>query len=414
MVFLDVVYNHFGPAGNALHRYAPQFFTHRHSTPWGEAIDFTGEGNDAVREFVIHNALFWLEEYHLDGLRLDSVHAIFDERRPDILTELAAAVRNGPGAERHVHLVLENDDNRASCLSGHEQNGNGYTAQWNDDAHHALHVVLTGETDGYYSDYAGAPVSQLGRALAEGFVYQGEHSRFRDRPRGESSAHLPPTAFVPFLQNHDQIGNRAMGDRIATLAPAEAIRAAHCILLLSPSPPLFFMGEEFGTEQPFLFFCDFEGDLAHAVRNGRRQEFARFDAFASPESLERIPDPNALETFERCVLDWKRLDTADGVNTLAEFRALIALRRNEIVPRIPGMRGNARHHTTGDTGLRVEWELGDGSLLTLLANLGEQRVTWSQPRGRLLYAVPEIPPALDDLPPWSVAAYLAEPTPPSE
>ena len=201
MVFLDVVYNHFGPEGNYLGLYAPQFFTDRHRTPWGQAINFDGPCSRTVRDFFIHNALYWLEEYHFDGLRFDAVHAIADDSRPDILTELAEAVRRKFGAERHVHLVLENDNNAAHYLCRDARaRSSCYNAQWNDDIHHALHVLVTGEKDGYYSDYAKNPAWHLGRCLAEGFSYQGEGSAFRDgAKRGEPSRDLPPTCFVSFL-----------------------------------------------------------------------------------------------------------------------------------------------------------------------------------------------------------------------
>src|SRR6185437_12557358 len=206
-VMLDVVYNHFGPEGNFLHLYAPQFFTDRHATPWGAAIDFEASGRRAVRDFFLHNALYWLEEYHLDGLRLDAVHAIIDTSEPHILTEIAHAVRSGPGRERPVYLVLENLANEARRL-GSPGAANAFDAQWNDDSHHCLHVLVTGESDGYYEDYRDRPHRLLCRSLAEGFAYQGESSRHLGRPRGELSALLPPSAFVNFLQNHDQVGNR--------------------------------------------------------------------------------------------------------------------------------------------------------------------------------------------------------------
>ncbi len=247
MVFLDVVYNHFGPEGNYLHVYAEPFFTERHHTPWGAGINFDGSGSRDVRDFFIHNALYWLEEYHLDGLRLDAVHAIADDSQPDILQELAVRVHAGPGRNRHVHLVLENDHNAARYLVRSEDGSPRlYVAQWNDDAHHALHLLATGESDGYYEDYADAPTDHLGRTLTEGFAYQGDPSAYRHgERRGEPSSHLPLTAFVNLLQNHDQVGNRALGERIDRLADPRALRAVTAILLLAPSPPLLFMGQEF-------------------------------------------------------------------------------------------------------------------------------------------------------------------------
>ena len=218
-----------------------------------------------VRAFVVHNALYWLEEYHLDGLRLDAVHAIADTSASHVLTELAQAVAKGPGQDRAVHLVLENDGNEARHLERRGARGRPlYQAQWNDDLHHALHVLLTGEHGGYYQDYH-PPLSHLRRCLAEGFAYQGDYSPFQSRPRGESSGHLPPTAFVGFLQNHDQVGNRAFGERITTLASAEAVRAATAVLLLAPSLPLLFMGQEWAAREPFLFFSDLGPDLAPRI-----------------------------------------------------------------------------------------------------------------------------------------------------
>src|SRR5271165_1874127 len=292
MVLLDVVYNHFGPEGNYLRSYAPQFFTDRHSTPWGDGINFDSLDSRVVRDFFIHNALYWLTEYHFDGLRLDAVHAIIDDSTPDILTALADAVRSSVEPDRHVHLILENDQNQARYLQRTERcQPQAYTAQWNDDVHHALHVLITGERDSYYADYSQRPIDQLGRCLADGFAYQGEISAYRNgETRGEPTEGLPPAAFVSFLQNHDQVGNRAFGERIIQIADHRAVRAAAAILLLAPSPPLFFMGEEFGAETPFLFFCDFEKDLAAAVTEGRRNEFSDFARFADPAKRDRIPD----------------------------------------------------------------------------------------------------------------------------
>lgn len=408
MVLLDVVYNHFGPQGNYLHTYAPQFFSERHQTPWGAAINFDGEGSRAVRDFFVHNALYWLEEYHLDGLRLDAVHAIIDDSSPDILTELAEAVRRGPGRTRHVHLVLENDHNAARYLARDAGRPRWYDAQWNDDFHHALHVLVTGETDGYYRDYAEAPARHLGRCLAEGFAYQGEVSAYRGgEPRGEPSTGLPPMAFVGFLQNHDQVGNRAFGERLTRLASPEAVRAATVILLLAPSPPLLFMGQEWGAEEPFPFFCDFGPELAVAVTEGRRREFERFPAFRDPEALRRIPDPNDPRTFESAVLRWQAREALAHREWLALHRELLALRAREVTPRLAGSEGGcARYTPYAERALGVAWTLGDGSTLTLLANLDDRALpaVIAPPPGRLLYA--SSAPAAGVLAAWSAAWYL--------
>jgi malto-oligosyltrehalose trehalohydrolase len=288
MIFLDVVYNHFGPDGNYLGLYAPQMFRDDVTTPWGPAMDFRRR---EVRRFFTENALYWLLEYRFDGLRFDAVHAITEQ---DWLEEMAAEVRQKIQPGRHVHLVLENDLNASSHLV------RNFDAQWNDDGHHVLHVLLTGEKEGYYEDYKTDPAKRLARCLKEGFIYQGEPSLHRGgRSRGTPSKDLPPTAFVLFLQNHDQIGNRAFGERLTLLADARALEAATALLLLCPQIPLLFMGEEFGSVSPFFFFTDHNQELAKAVREGRRKEFAAFSQFSDPNILSQLSDPNAFETFAR-------------------------------------------------------------------------------------------------------------------
>jgi malto-oligosyltrehalose trehalohydrolase len=409
MLILDVVYNHFGPLGNYLHAYVPQFFTDRFETPWGAAIDFSRRD---VRDFFVHNALYWLEEYRCDGLRLDAVHAIIDDSSPHILDELADTVRARFDGERHVHLVLENERNEARWL---ERRPDGtprrYTAQWNDDVHHCLHVLAAGERDAYYEDYADRPVDLLARCLAEGFAWQGEPFRHRDgERRGEPSAHLPPGAFVAFLQNHDQVGNRAFGERLSALAAPEVLAALGAVLLLCPSPPLLFMGEEWAAPEPFLFFCDFHDELADAVREGRRNEFAKFPAFRDEETRARIPDPNAESTFARSRLDWSRAEEGEHAARRAQYRELLHLRRRDLVPRLAGARARTVQRF-GDGGLCATWTLGDGSGLTLLANLAPAPAIAVpvEPNGRLLHATPqgtELMLARRKLPPWSVAWFI--------
>jgi maltooligosyltrehalose trehalohydrolase len=375
MVILDVVYNHFGPEGNYLPRVAPPFFTERHRTPWGAGLNFDGRDSRAVRDFFIHNALYWLDEYHADGLRLDAVHAILDDSEPDFLSELAHAVHAGPGRRRAIHLVLENDRNDAHRLERDAQRRPlAFTAQWNDDFHHVVHHLLTGETEGYYSDYTSAPLERLGRCLAEGFAYQGDASGFRNgKRRGEPSGSLPPEAFVNFLQNHDQVGNRAFGDRLHALAPAGALRGAIAILLLAPSPPLLFMGEEFGAASPFLFFCDFGPELAAAVRAGRRAEFAGFPPFADEAAAQSIPDPGARDTVARSTLDWSSLAHDGHAVWLALYRELLMIRRERIVPLVPRLiAGAARHRVLGERALEVRWHIDDGRCLALHLKLAEK------------------------------------------
>ena len=414
MALLDVVYNHFGPDGNYLHAYTPTFFNPAHHTPWGAAINFDAPGSAVVRDFFIHNALYWLEEFHFDGLRLDAIHAICDDSRPDIVEALCAAVRAGPGRQREVHLILENDHNCARYL---RRDADGRppcaTAQWNDDFHHAAHVLATGEDDGYYVDFVHRPAARLGRCLAEGFAYQGDPSPFRDgAARGEPSAHLPPPAFVDALQTHDQVGNRAFGERLHQLAPAPAVEALIAVLLLAPQVPMLFMGEEFATEQPFLFFCDFGPELAQAVTDGRRREFARFTRFADPATRQRIPDPGAEATFAASVLDWTVIDRPPHAARLALYRRLLALRRRHITPRLAGMPGGqAGYALTGERALTVHWRLGDGSRLALAANLADQATELAPQPGRVLYLSDSLDAAqhaTGRLPPWSVAWTLAE------
>ncbi|MBL0168592.1 MAG: malto-oligosyltrehalose trehalohydrolase [Propionivibrio sp.] len=416
MVLLDVVYNHFGPEGNYLHAYAKDFFNPRHATPWGAAINFDSENSRTVREFFVHNVLYWLEEFHLDGLRLDAIHAICDDSSPDIIEVLAEAIKTGPGRARHVHMVLENERNQARYLGRDCEKGTTCdplqaTAQWNDDIHHVFHVLATGETDGYYTDYADQPARLLARCLTEGFAFQGEASRFADGElRGEPSAHLPPAAFINFLQNHDQIGNRAFGERLSHLASPTAMEALTAVLLLAPQPPMLFMGEEFATTQPFLFFCDFGPELANAVTEGRRREFSRFARFADPAVRESIPDPNAAETFKRCVLDWSAMERMPQRATLELHRQLLVLRRQWITPRLAGMgNGDPQFSLLSDRAMVIHWRLGDSSLLTLLANLGENTIDAKQTVGTRLFATSNMNNTAlvaGQLPPWSAIWHL--------
>jgi maltooligosyltrehalose trehalohydrolase len=398
MVFLDVVYNHFGPEGNYLARYAPGFFTDG-ETPWGSAIDYRVP---QVRSFAIENALYWLDEYRFDGLRLDAVHAIAELGEVSMLQDLSRAVGGlAAKAGRHIHLVLENGDNSASMLDAGQDPPRGkYRAQWNDDYHHAWHVLLTGETQGYYGDYQRSPLLDIARALASGFVYQGEASAFRDgKLRGEPSGDLAPTCFVNFLQNHDQIGNRALGDRLEGAASREAIEAALAITLLAPTIPMLFMGEEWGSKAPFPFFCGFEGELAEAVRKGRRREYAWAYATYGCE----VPDPLEPSTFRSAVLDWQSRHDAAGQQRLALVRQLLAIRMREIVPRLEGAAfGDAR--AADDGMLTANWRMGDGATLKLIANLSTAAISCEhQPAGARLWGGE----SGSLLPPWS-AVWLLE------
>jgi maltooligosyltrehalose trehalohydrolase len=398
-VILDVVYNHFGPEGNYLHRYAPQFFNPQHSTPWGPAINFDGADSRTVRDFFIHNALYWLEEYHFDGLRLDAIDAIHDASDPHIVTEIARAARSGPGRERTIYLTLENFENAAHLL-GPEGAPATSDAQWNDDVHHCLHVLLSGETQGYYADYAAQPRELLCRALAQGFAYQGEQSRYTGAARGEVSAQLPPSAFVNFLQNHDQIGNRVHGERLTQLVrDGAAVRAAAAVLLLAPQLPLLFMGEEWAATEPFAWFCDFEPQLLQSVREHRSREF--------PGS----PDPGDPATFAAAQLDWKRRRSEEQARMLIHYRRLLAIRKRDIVPLITQLHAGRCTLPQAGGAFAVDWTAGDKTL-HLLANLSAHPAPLPAPGGgRVLFAThPGVRTTLArrELAPWSVLWLLEQ------
>jgi maltooligosyltrehalose trehalohydrolase len=364
MVLIDVVYNHFGPEGNYLHRYAEDFFTSAHHTPWGSAINFA---HPVVRQFFIQNALYWLNEYRFDGLRVDAVHAMFDDGDTHFIDELVDSVQRGPGSERHAHVVLENHHNQARRLG---RKGCSMVAQWNDDFHHTLHILLTGERDGYYRNYAERTIERLGRVLAEGFAYQGELYETDGHARGENSSSLPPTAFVSFIQNHDQIGNRAFGERLTQLAPPERLRAGLAVLLLAPQIPMLFMGEEYGAVQPFLYFCNYQGDLAKAISEGRRNEFASFGAFGDEQRRERIPDPNVEQTYLASQLDTEDRARAPHRDWLAYTQELLSVRAAKLVPLLPEIIASAARYAADDRVLTVTWSLSRGRALVMQANFG--------------------------------------------
>lgn len=368
MVFLDVVYNHFGPEGNPLPRLAPAFFHPERHTPWGVAIAYE---RPPVRRFFVENALMWLGEYRFDGLRFDAAdHVRDDEAEEEILAEMAREIR-ATFPDREIHLATE--DNR-NITRLHPWDGGRpllHTAEWNDDLHNVAHVVATGETEGYYTDFAEDRWGKLARALAEGFAYQGEESRHGGAPRGVPSGGQPPLAFVDFLQNHDQVGNRAFGERLTVLAPRPLLRALTALHLLAPHVPLLFMGQEWGETRPFVFFTDFEGELADAVREGRRKEFEHFAAFRDKEARSHIPDPNDPTSFEASRIDWTARETDEGRDWLDFTRALLEVRAREVVPLLAGAPGHGGRVIAADDGLiAVDWRL-DGATLAVRANLGE-------------------------------------------
>ncbi|GLI24304.1 maltooligosyltrehalose trehalohydrolase [Xanthobacter flavus] len=353
MMLLDVVYNHFGPDGNYLGLYAPDFFHPEKTTPWGPAVAFD---RPEVSRFFLENALMWIEDFRFDGLRLDAVHAILP---PQALAALGHAIRARLPADRPVHLVLENEHNDAALLP------RPFDAQWNDDIHHCLHVLLTGEGEAYYGDFADAPARRLARCLSEGFAYQGEAAPNLGRPRGTPSAHLRPTAFVAFAQNHDQIGNRAFGERLLALADADGVRAALALVLLAPQIPMLFMGEEMGARTPFLFFTDHAEGLADLVREGRRAEFDRFSAFSDPARRATIPDPNAQATFTTSI----PVPPPDADEWRDFVEDMIAARHTHVVPRLAGA-ASLGALAVSDHAVVARWRMGDGAVLTLAANFG--------------------------------------------
>jgi malto-oligosyltrehalose trehalohydrolase len=387
MVFLDVVYNHFGPEGNFLGQYAPNFFTAAH-TPWGSAVDYR---LPQVRAFAIENTMHWLQRYRFDGLRLDAVQAIVEPGAPPILDELSRTVGAvAAGTGRKIHLILENDDNRATWLDPADDPPSGkYRAQWNDDYHHSWHVLLTGERKGYYQDCAANP--------------RGPSPHRTGRRRGEPSHAVSPTAFINFLQNHDQIGNRPLGDRLAATVKRGPLEAALSITLLAPMPPLLFMGEEWGSLRPFPFFCDFHGRLADAVREGRRAEFkSAYEQFGS-----NVPDPLADETFRSAVLDWDAVAAPEARARLDLIRRLLRIRHTENRPYLAVATFGASAIRESDGVLTANWKLENGHQLELATNLGAEdapRPDIAAP-GRPIWGG-QIPKTL---PPWSVFWSIGAP-----
>jgi maltooligosyltrehalose trehalohydrolase len=323
-VILDVVYNHLGPEGNYLGSYGP-YFTDRYKTPWGSAINFDGPESDEVRQFIIDNALYWVTEYHIDGLRIDAVHGIFDFSARHILLEIQEAVqRQAMRLGRHIVVIAESDLNDVRVIDPQKSGGYGLDAQWNDDFHHCLHTLLTGERNGYYQDFG--DLNQLAKALREGFVYSGQYSPYRKRRHGSSSSHISPSKFVIFSQNHDQVGNRAKGDRLSTLVSFEVLKLAAGIILLSPHIPLLFMGEEYGEETPFQYFVSHSDKaLIEAVRKGREEEFAAFQWSGG------IPDPQDEVTFLRSKINLDLRHEGKNQTLLQFYETLIKLRK-ELYP----------------------------------------------------------------------------------
>lgn len=395
-VVLDIVLNHFGPEGNYLPLLSPDFFHPERTTPWGAAIAWDV---DAVRRYIVEAPLYWLKEYNLDGLRFDAIDQIEDSQQPHVLIEIAQRIR-AEIPQRPIHLTTE-DCRNVIFLHPRDADGSAplFTGEWNDDFHNAVHVFATGETHAYYQDFADQPEKGVARALTEGFIYQGQVSPQSGEARGVDSRGQPPVTFVDFIQNHDQVGNRALGERLISLAGADRSKVMLAMLLLSPHIPLLFMGEEYGETHPFLFFTDFHGDLARAVREGRAREFA---GHAGHEG-ESVPDPNAEQTFIASRLDWHKPETPEGQAWMALTRQLLTLRQQYIVPllaRAGGHSGNAVKTAPGF--LAVSWTFPQGTL-SMAVNIAATPQPLPDLPGETIFAWPD---RGGDLPPHSILVRL--------
>jgi maltooligosyltrehalose trehalohydrolase len=325
-VILDVVYNHFGPSGNFLPKFGP-YLMDNYRTPWGDAVNLDGENSSEVRRFFCDNALMWLRDYHVDGLRLDAVHAIFDVSAIHFLEQLATEVRVLEShLGRQLVVIAESDLNQPRLVTAFDAGGYGLDGQWSDDFHHAIHAYLTGQQSGYYADFGS--LANIAKALTSPYVYDGIYSRHRKRVHGRPAASLQADRFVVYIQNHDQIGNRAKGERLGHLIPLDTLKIAAALLMTSPFTPLIFQGEEWNASSPFQYFTDHKDPaLAQAVREGRQREFAHFVSAAG-----ELPDPQASETFERSKLNWEERERGEHAETLAWYRSLIKLRRRSRRP----------------------------------------------------------------------------------
>ena len=372
-VYLDVVYNHLGPEGNYLRDFGP-YFTDRYKTPWGEAVNLDGPGSDHVRSFFIENALMWIDEFHIDGLRLDAVHAIFDHSARPFLRQLADAVHDRAASQdRVVHLIAESSSNDPRLVRSTDSGGLGLDAAWNDDFHHALHVALTGETARYYADFSDS-VPDLATGMSDGYINAGRYSEYRGRRHGAPSTDLARSSLVVFAQNHDQVGNRARGDRLSTLVDQDRLRFAAGITLLSPWVPMLFMGEEWAETRPFLYFIDHgDDDLSEAVSKGRATEFAGFI-----EPGVEVPDPSLPETFDASILDWPVVDRSPHAAMLELHRRLIDLRAAH--PAIGNPDPSSHRVTRG--GAVITADSTDGNERVVIAfNAGDEDASAEIPAG---------------------------------
>jgi maltooligosyltrehalose trehalohydrolase len=370
-VLLDVVYNHVGPDGAALFAFSPWYFTDRHPSPWGAGVNLDGPHAAEVRAFFIENALHWIHEYHLDGLRLDATHAMCDDSPRHFLAELTARVRRSV-TDRQVVLVAEDHRNLAQMVKPERDGGWGLDGVWADDLHHQVRVALAGDRDGYYADYSGS-AADIAATLERGWFFTGQHSSYLGEPRGTDPAGIAPRAFVVCLQNHDQVGNRAFGERLHHQIDLAAWRAAIVLLLAAPETPLLFMGQEWAAASPFLYFTDHHAELGALVTEGRRREFARFAAFADAGVRQRIPDPQALSTFEASRLDWTEPSAEPHASILRLHEALLALRRSEPALACAAVDGSVAD-AVGDDTIAMRRTSGSASALVVVRLRGEGAV----------------------------------------
>jgi maltooligosyltrehalose trehalohydrolase len=364
-VILDVVYNHAGPDGNYLKEFSDDYFTSRYKNEWGEALDFDGPNSVAVREFFLANAGYWIDEFHLDGLRLDATQQMFDASPEHIIRAITRAVKKSARGRRTL-VVAENEPQDSNLARAAEQGGLGVDALWNDDFHHSARVALTGKNAAYYTDYLGAPQEFIS-AVKHGFLYQGQRYRWQKKRRGKPTRGLKPAQFINFLENHDQVANTLRGQHIQRLSSPGRLRAMTALLLLGPQTPMLFQGQEFGASAPFLYFADHKPELAERVRKGRKEFLGQFPAFALPESEALLPHPAAEETFLRCKLDLSEREAHAEVYQL--YFELLKLRREDAVFRSQGA-GGIDGAVLGASSfvLRFFGEEGDDRLL--LVNLG--------------------------------------------
>ncbi|MFB3853060.1 MAG: malto-oligosyltrehalose trehalohydrolase [Vicinamibacterales bacterium] len=352
-VFLDVVYNHLGPDGAYLAVFVPPFFSSVHASPWGESVNLDKPGSGMVREFLLENVKYWLNEFHFDGLRLDATHALVDESPRHFLADVAASVHSVKPFNRLA--VAEDDRNLVTLIRSPEEGGYGLDAVWADDFHHQAHRMVTGEADGYYRDYDGTP-ADLARTIADGWLFQGQHSEHLGGPRGTPPTGVSPERLVICLQNHDQVGNRAFGERLNHLVDAATFRAASVLLLLSPQTPLLFMGQEWAAGTPFVYFTDHEESLGTQVTEGRRQEFAHFEAFSDPHQRGRIPDPQQAASYESSRLCWEEIDQEPHASTLRLYRTLLHLRAQNLATGSGPEAAHGAFELDGDT--LLVWRIG--------------------------------------------------------